>query len=321
MGKVFIPNKIFSCCLILETSVHEKTFQIRPTDEDLQIENYHTIFRKDRDRHGDGVAIYVSDTIKLKKREDLLTEIESITVELDIPFVKPILITTVYRPPDSLVEIFDTLESHLSRIDIENKESIFAGDINCNLLNSQDNDTKHMKRIYNTLGYKQLIENATRTTTDTMTLIDHLATTKPESISGKGVIPCAISDHDAIFLIRSMKIPRVKKSPLVRKVRKFKKFDNDSFLKELSMVNFNEIKNVTSDPNQMWLLWENLFLNTLDMHAPISEIRIRGNNLPYITAEMRKLIRTRDYLKKKANKTGSKYLHQAFQQIRNKVKY
>ena len=138
-------------------------------DEDLQIENYHTIFRKDRDRHGGGVAIYVNDTIKLKKREDLLTEIESITVELDIPFVKPILITTVYRPPDSLVEIFDKLESHLSRIDIENKESIFAGDINCNLLNSQDNDTKHMKRTYNTLGYKQLIENATRTATDTMT--------------------------------------------------------------------------------------------------------------------------------------------------------
>ena len=134
------------------------------------------------------------------------------------------------------------------------------------------------------------------------------------------MIPCGISDHDAIFLIRSMKISRVKKSPLVRKVRKFKKFDNDSFLKELSMVNFNEIKNVTSDPNQMWLLWKNLVLNTLHMHAPISEIRIRGNNLPYITAEMRKLIRTRDYLKKKANKTGSKYLHQAFQQIRNKVK-
>ena len=166
-----------------------------------------------------------------------------------------------------------------------------------------------MKRIYNTLGYKQLIENATRTTTDTMTLIDHLATTKPESISGKGVIPCGVSDHDAIFLIRSMKIPRVKKSPLVRMVRKFKKFDNDSFLKELSMVHFNETENVTSDPNQMWLLWKNLFLNKLDKHAPISEIRIRGNNLPYITAEMRKLIRTRDYLKKKANKTGSKYLH------------
>ena len=183
--------------------------------------------------------------------------------------------------------------------------------MNCNWLNSQDNDTKHMKRIHHTLGYKQLVENATRTTTDTMTFIDHSATTKPECISGKGVILCAISDHDAIFLIRSMKIPRVKKCPLVRKVRNFKKFDNDSFLKELSMVNFNEIKNVTSDPNQMWLLWKNLFLNILDMHAHISEIRIRGNNLPYNTAEMRKLIRTRDYLKQKADKIGSKYLHQA----------
>ena len=86
-------------------------------------------------------------------------------------------------------------------------------------------------------------------------------------------------------------------------------------------MNFNEIKNVTSDPYQIWLLWKNLYLNILDMHAHVSEIRIRGNNLPYITAEMRKLIRTRDYLRKKANKTNSKYLPQAFQQIRNKVKY
>ena len=81
--------------------------------------------------------------------------------------------------------------------------------MNCNLLNNQDNDTKHMKRIYSTPGYKQLIENATRTTTDIMTLIDHLATTKPESISGKGLSHCGISDHDANFLIRGMKIPRV----------------------------------------------------------------------------------------------------------------
>ena len=56
-----------------------------------------------------------------------------------------------------------------------------------------------------------------------MTLIDHLATTKPESISGEGVIPCGISDHNAFFLIRSMNTPRAKKSPLARKVRKFKR--------------------------------------------------------------------------------------------------
>ena len=68
-------------------------------------------------------------------------------------------------------------------------------------------------RIYNILVYKQLVENAARITTDTITLIDHLATTEPKCVSGEGVIPCGIIDHDAIFLIRSMKIPRVKKNP------------------------------------------------------------------------------------------------------------
>ena len=61
-----------------------------------------------------------------------------------------------------------------------------------------------------------------------------------------------------------------------------------------------------------------MFLDLLDKHAPfrITEIKLKGNNLPYITLEMRRLIRTRDHLKKKANQTGSKYLHQAFNGIR-----
>ena len=135
------------------------------------------------------------------------------------------------------------------------------------------------------------------------------------------MIPCGISDHDATFLVRSMRVPRIKKQPKITKVRKFQKFDSESFLKDLVALNLNEIKNITTDPNHMWLLWKKMFLDLLDKHASITEIKLKGNNLPYITLEMRRLIRTRDHLKKKANQSGSKYLHQAFQQIRNKVTY
>ena len=38
-----------------------------------------------------------------------------------------------------------------------------------------------------------------------------------------------------------------------------------------------------------------------------------------MTSEIRKMIRQRDFLKAKASKTGSKYLWQAYQQMRNKV--
>ena len=71
----------------------------------------------------------------------------------------------------------------------------------------------------------------------------------------------------------------------------------------------------------MWTIWKTWFLDVLNGYAPRSDITIEGNNLPYITMEVRQMIRQRDYLRKKANKTGSNILRQAFQQIRNKVTY
>ena len=71
----------------------------------------------------------------------------------------------------------------------------------------------------------------------------------------------------------------------------------------------------------MWKIWKTWFLDVLNRHAPISDIIIKGNNLPYITMEVRQMIRQRDYLRKKGNKTGSNILQQAFSQIRNKVTY
>ena len=79
-------------------------------DEDLVIEGFHSIYRKDRDRHGCGVAMFISEEIKFLKREDLETDFESLTVELNIQYVKPILITTIYRPHDSLVDLFDKVD-------------------------------------------------------------------------------------------------------------------------------------------------------------------------------------------------------------------
>ena len=289
-------------------------------DNDLTIKGFHPIFRKDRDRHVGGVAIYIRNEIKFLQREDMKTDFESLTVEI-IRYVKPILVTTIYRPPDSVVEMFDKIDGLLYKLESENKESIIAGDMNCNLMKEGDNDTKHIKHIYNSFSYTQLTENATQTTVDTMTLIDHLATTRPMTISDKGVIPCGISDHDATFLVRSMRIPRIKTHSKIRKARKFKNFGNYLFLKDLEALNLDEIKNITKDPNQMWSLWKNLFLGVLDKHAPIIEIKIRDNNLPYVASEMRQLIRTRDHLKKKANQTISKYIFQPYQQVRRKVSY
>ena len=50
-------------------------------------------------------------------------------------------------------------------------------------------------------------------------------------------------------------------------------------------------------------------------------IRVKGNRLPYVTSELRKMIRQRDYLRGKANKTGSRILRQAYDQVKNAVSH
>ena len=51
------------------------------------------------------------------------------------------------------------------------------------------------------------------------------------------------------------------------------------------------------------------------------QIRVKGNRLPYVTSELRRMIRQRDYLRGKANKTGSRILRQAYDQVKNAVSH
>ena len=76
-----------------------------------------------------------------------------------------------------------------------------------------------------------------------------------------------------------------------------------------------------NDPNGMWEIWKNFFISAVEKHAPFVNITLKGNNLPYVTTDIRMMVRQRDYLRGKADKTGSDILRQAFHQIRNKVTY
>ena len=80
------------------------------------------------------VAIYIKMILNLVS--------ESISVELNIKYVKPIIVTTVYKPK-SKVEIY-------GKIDSEDKELILTGDMNCNVLNPEDKNTSNIRRIYTT---------------------------------------------------------------------------------------------------------------------------------------------------------------------------
>ena len=52
-----------------------------------------------------------------------------------------------------------------------------------------------------------------------------------------------------------------------------------------------------------WGCWKSLLLSVLDRHAPLRKIRVRRSSLPWITAEVLKINRARNYFRiKKALK-------------------
>ena len=85
-------------------------------------------------------------------------------------------------------------------------ESMIVGDTNCNLLpQTPDRNAEHLKFITETYQYIQLIDQPTRITTTTRTLIDHIFTNKPDIITNHGVLHVGISDHSLIYAIREFK--------------------------------------------------------------------------------------------------------------------
>ena len=106
--------------------------------------------------------------------------------------------------------------------------------MNCNTLAKPlDNTTKHIKRIYDAFGLTSLIKEPTRTTSDTQTLIDHAITNRPDLVAGSGVIPCGVSDHDVIYIIRTARLPKLKSDSQILNVRNFKRFDTSNFTEDL----------------------------------------------------------------------------------------
>ena len=157
--------------------------------------------RKDRNSHGGGVALYIREPIQYTRRTDLpFRDLELICVEIQPPKSKPYIVITWYRPPNDPADSFNKLERILSCLDQEGKEIILLGDTNCDFTikaasQTSDTNAKHLRRIYNLLSFTQLIEEPTRVTCETATLIDHIATTCPINVSESGILKIAMSDH------------------------------------------------------------------------------------------------------------------------------
>ena len=309
--------------------MHDKPFDILTLNEtrlddsipnsEIKISGY-DIVRRDRNRNGGGVAMYIRSCITFTNRNDLVPEsLEQICVEINKPKSKPFLVSSWYRPPNSKIEIFNFFEELLKLVDIEDKELITTGDLNCDLLQPDKNaSTARLLDIFNIYLLKQHIQSPTRVTLNSQTLIDVIISSIENNKTVEaGVVELGISDHNLVYICRKVSVP--KEPPKIIFSRQFKNFRVNEFRTDLRNIFATNI--ITDDPNNMWHDWKNRFLHVDEKHAPTRQRRVKSDYKPWLTEHIKKQCYHRDFLnKKQAVKLKSAYYDTAYKRHKNYVK-
>ncbi len=101
-------------------------------DSEIEIDGCN-IIRKDRNRHGGGVACYIRNDICYNHRDNFSNEIENIFLDILLPKTKPILIGILYRPPTQSGFLEELSTSINNTENFDNQEVYILGDLNINL--------------------------------------------------------------------------------------------------------------------------------------------------------------------------------------------
>ena len=239
--------------------------------------------------------IFVIPFINFSIRHDLsIDQLENLCISIKRHKSKPFLVSTWYRPPSSPVENFKYFESLLSRLDSENIEFYLLGDLNCDLsFTVLDHGSRLLVDIANLFSLTQLIEEPTRITSSSSTLIDHIFTNSPDKISCAGVSHVSISDHSLIYAYRKLSNNRPTKGHSSVNYRSFKIFDPAKFRHDIENQNWAYVGEF-EDPDEMWHVWKAIFNSAVDKHAPFRTKRVRASKSPWISSQLKNEMHKRD---------------------------
>ena len=274
-------------------------------DSVFEIIGYQKPFRKDRTSNGGGLLVYVKDGISCVRRTDLELEmLECIWVEIKPINSKSFLVAHMYRPPNSAIQWNDLFEESLEKALGLELEMYILGDFNRDLLND------HVKNPWldyaESFGLTQIIQDATRVTNSSTTLIDHIYCNVRENVTFVEVPKIGLSDHFPIFFTRKQNSCLPKKKHHTITYRSFKNFDENKFINELQSAPWDAV-HIFEHPDDILEAWTDLFLEIVDNNVPLKQHRVKHENQPkWLTPEILDAIKTRDRYKAMGNENDYK---------------
>ena len=214
-----------------ETWLHEdiKNSELLLNDYDIQ--------RRDRPTRGGGVLI----AIKKSLSSELLSKSknsESITCKIKLKGEKPLIISSVYRPPDYSID--ESMEIIKEIRDVINKNkgavSLVCGDFNLpdvDWVNQEIKGNKYLitmnenfLEMSHDLGMSQVVDLPTRGPS----ILDLCFTNFPHLIT-KCHLLAGMGDHEIVRIVTSIRPPR--KKPIKREIQLWNKVDEEAIKRDV----------------------------------------------------------------------------------------
>ena len=271
------------------------------------IEGFSTPLRLDRNRHGGGILIYIREDLPSKElvKHNFNNDIEGIFFELNLNKYKVLLLGT-YRPPNQdKGYYFDSISKSLDLYLGNYERFILLGDFNTK-------DTEQILVDFNQqYDSKNIVKDPTCfKNVDNPSTIDLIITNSSRSCWNTRSFSNSLSDFHAL-VVTTLNIKFIKPRPKEIMYRNYKNFVIESFQRDLKIVFSSGCNDYDS--------FENMFLSTLNLHAPYKKKIIRGNHAPYMNRQLRKAIMKRNELQTKYYRTKANLEFEAFKKQRNYV--
>lgn len=254
--------------------------------------------------HG-GVSIYVNSSLTFRRRDDLsyMTDfLESLFIVVTDPRCIDQTHTTVgiiYRPPNTDLDRFlDSLETITRTLSAEKNTTYIMGDFNLDLLKKHtDNRIQQFLDIMHSHSFIEHIDQPTRITLTSKTLIDNIFSNALTSHTTSGCFYTDISDHFPTFILNHSRASADTPTISVTQ-RSFTESNRSSFTESLINCDWSPVLQ-SDDAITGFSTFTQIFQSAYDAAFPIETKSYNPRKIKeWLTPSLKKCIKQKNKLYK-----------------------
>ena len=274
----------------------------------FSIEGYSQQFRRDRNKHGGGIIIYIRDHLPCKEIKSFILpqNIECKFIEVTCGKTKWLLVGGYNPQQESISYFLNHISKGIDKSLSSHENFLIMGDFNCPVSEKLMNDFCETYDLVNLINKPTCYKNPNNPSS-----IDVILTNRKSSFQNSMTIETGLSDCHKMT-VTVLKTHCKKLDPLIINYRNYNHFNEEAFREDLRRQ-----LEVLDNDTIIYDEFRVIFMTTLNWYAPMKKKIIRGNNAPFMNKTLSKEFMHRSKLRNNYYKNPTEENNDLYKKQRN----